>query len=95
MEEQWYADRSQLRTLLQDHPDWSTATLAAELGRSVGWVKKWKRRLRAKAILYSLSQDSAVAASGARLPRSTRTIWQILVRHGRIARPCFGYPQHP
>ena len=47
MEEQWYTARSQLRVLLEVHPTWSNAELAAQLGRSVGWVKKWKRRLRA------------------------------------------------
>jgi Integrase core domain len=135
MEEQWYADRSQLRALLATYPDRSSPELAAQLGRSVGWVKKWKRRLRAappgddtvlrgqsrarkhppaaiaqlvvdcivairdqppanlhrvpgpKAILYYLEQDGELAASGARLPRSTRTVWRILTRAGRIARP--------
>ncbi len=47
MEEQWYADRGQLRALLRAHPSRSTSELAAQLGRSTGWVKKWKRRLRA------------------------------------------------
>src|SRR3712207_1417661 len=47
MEEQWYAARSQLRALLQAHPRWSNPELAAQLGCSVGWVKKWKGRLRA------------------------------------------------
>jgi Integrase core domain len=135
MEEQWYADRSRLRALLATHPKRSTPELAARLGRSVGWVKKWKRRLRAappddetvlrglsrarkhpppaiaqpvvdgilairdqppanlqrvpgpKAILYYLEQDGELVASGARLPRSTRTVWRILTRAGRIARP--------
>jgi hypothetical protein len=116
MEEQWYADRSQLRALLASHPTRSNPELAAQLGRSLGWVKKWKRRLRAappgdetvlrgrsrarkhppanlqrvpgpKAILYYLERDGELAASGARLPRSTGTIWRILTRAGRIARP--------
>ncbi len=140
MEEQWYADRSQLRALLVAHPEWSTPELAARLGRSVGWVKKWKRRLRAappdddtvlrglsrarkhpppaisqvvvdrilairdeppanlrrvpgpKAILYYLHRDPELAAGGVRLPRSTRTVWQILRQYGRIAVP--GERQH-
>jgi hypothetical protein len=135
MEEQWYADRCRLRDLLRAHPDWSTRCLAAHLGRSRGWVKKWRRRLRdadpaddvvlrarpcarhhppptispavvervlalrdhppanlqripgPKAILYYLQQDAELVAGGARLPRSTRTVWQILARHGRIAHP--------
>ena len=45
MEEQWYADRCRLRELQQAHPTWTKRQLAAELGRSLGWVKKWRRRL--------------------------------------------------
>jgi hypothetical protein len=133
MEEQWYADRGRLRELLQRHPDWSKQALAAELERSLGWVKKWCRRLQAappddeavlwghsrarkhppprlsqevidrilairdhppanlqrvpgpRAILYYLHHDADLVASGVRLPCSTRTIWQILAQHGRIA----------
>ena len=40
-----------------------------------------------KAILYYLGRDPALAAQGVRLPRSTRTVWQILRQYGRIARP--------
>ena len=123
MEEQWYADRCRLREAQHAHPDWSKRRLADELGRSLGWVKKWRRRLRGqprarqhppppldpvvverilairdappanlqrvpgpKAILYYLPQDVTLAERGARLPRSTRTVWRILRRHGRIAR---------
>jgi len=50
MEEEWYADRTRLRQLLRDHPDWSHRACAAEIGRSLGWVKKWTRRLRAAAL---------------------------------------------
>src|SRR3712207_5468340 len=46
MEEQWVVDRCRLRELLRRHPDWSQRALARELGRSLGWVKKWCRRLR-------------------------------------------------
>ena len=135
MEEQYYADRARLRELLCAHPDWSTATLARQLGRSETWVKKWRARLRAappgdervlagrsrarrqpppsispevisrilairdhppgnlqrvpgpRTILYYLGQDADLRARGVRLPRSTRTIWEILTRHGRIAHP--------
>ena len=40
-----------------------------------------------KAILYYLGQDPELQAQGLRLPRSTRTVWQILRQHGRIALP--------
>ena len=133
MEEQWHADRCQLRDLLRVHPDWSARQVAEATGGSLGWAKTWRRRLRVaglddeavvwgqsrarthappaisaavidhilairddppgllqrvpgpKAILYYLHRDPALRTGGERLPRSTRTIWQILTRHGRIA----------
>lgn len=132
MEEDWYADRIRLRQLLRAHSDWSHRACAAEIGRSLGWVKKWTKRLRAaasdddsilrgqsrarthppppwdtrviarileirdqppehlrrtpgpKAILYYLQRDVDLQALGVPLPRSSRTIWRILSRHGRI-----------
>jgi hypothetical protein len=41
------ADRSQLRTLLLQCPDWTTAQYAHATGRSISWVKKWKKRFAA------------------------------------------------
>lgn len=38
-------------------------------------------------ILYYLQQDQDLAEAGVGVPRSTRTIWKILDRHHRIARP--------
>src|SRR5579871_1928378 len=135
MEEEHVADRARLRNLLLGKPTWTQAQLAAATGRSVGWVKKWRRRLRAaapgdetvlwghsrarhhpppathpavvaailrirddppehlqrvpgpRAILYYLARDPELAEQKAPLPRSTRTIWRILRRHGRIAHP--------
>ena len=46
MEEQWYADRCRPRELLRAHPDWTKHQLAAQIGRSLRWVKQWRRRLR-------------------------------------------------
>jgi hypothetical protein len=40
-----------------------------------------------KAILSYLPRDPALQARTAPLPRSTRTIWKILTRNGRIAHP--------
>ncbi len=135
MEAQWLADRTTLRTLLRTHPQWSVRDFAEAIGRSHGWVKKWRRRLRGalpeddailhshsrarkhppppldprvidrileirdqppenlqrtpgpKTILYYLARDPDLAAAGLRLPRSTRTVWQILRHYGRIALP--------
>ena len=47
MEAEWQADRSLLRQVLAQHPAWTNRQLAADTGRSVTWVKKWKKRLRA------------------------------------------------
>lgn len=135
MEAQWLADRTTLRTLLRTHPHWSVRDFAEAIGRSCGWVKKWRKRLRAaspdddailhshsrarkhpppplapqvidrileirdhppdnlhrtpgpKTILYYLARDATLLAQNLHLPRSTRTVWQILRQHGRIAIP--------
>jgi len=41
-----YADRINLLYVLQQHPDWTQPKLAQALGRSLGWRKKWRRRIR-------------------------------------------------
>lgn len=61
MEAKWLADRTTLRTLLRTHPEWSVRDFAEAIGRSRGWIKKWRRRLRAAspeddAVLHSLSR---------------------------------------
>jgi hypothetical protein len=44
--EQWIADRALLRRLLHAHPQWTQPQLAAAVGRSLGFVKKWLPRFR-------------------------------------------------
>lgn len=61
MEEQWVIDRAQLRELIAKHPDWTKRQLAEVIGRSISWVKKWRRRFREAApdddsVLYGLSR---------------------------------------
>jgi transposase InsO family protein len=46
MQERWIADRAMLQRLIQRHPEWTQQELANWIGRSVGWVKKWVKRLR-------------------------------------------------
>ena len=135
MEAQWYADRTLLRTLLRSQPTWTLQDYADATQRSLGWVKKWGKRLQGalpdddqplhshsrarkhpppslsplvverileirdhppehlqrtpgpKAILYYLARDPNLQAAGLRVPHSTRTVWQILRHHGRIATP--------
>lgn len=134
-EAHYVADRTYLRTLLRLQPTWSQQDYADATQRSLGWVKKWVKRLRAadpddgavlysqsrarrhppppldprviaailairdhppehlqrtpgpKAILYYLGRDTTLRDHGLRLPRSTRTVWQILRQAGRIALP--------
>ena len=45
-QEHWIADRATLQRLLRLHPEWTQQELANWIGRSKGWVKKWKKRLR-------------------------------------------------
>jgi hypothetical protein len=47
MEEQYYADRTHLKYLMQEHPDWTVAQYMEATGRSRSWVKKWRKRIRA------------------------------------------------
>jgi Integrase core domain len=61
MEEEWYADRAALRVALRERSRAPAPRLAREVGRSVSWVKKWRRRLRAAApddeeVLHSRSR---------------------------------------
>lgn len=60
-EEQWVAERAALRHLMTLHPTWTPAELAACLGRSKSWVKKWRTRFQAAApddrhVLFSQSR---------------------------------------
>ena len=134
-EAHYLADRMLVRSLLRTQPNWSLQDLADATHRSVGWVKKWRKRVQEaapddeqvlharscarkhppsplsplvvarileirdappdhlqrtpgpKAILYYLGRDPDLQAQGLRLPRSTRTVWQILRQHGRITLP--------
>ena len=46
METEWVMARIELYRLMREHPSWSIARLAEELGYSLSWVKKWRRRFR-------------------------------------------------
>jgi transposase InsO family protein len=46
MEEEWMRDRALLRDLLNTDPQTPPQELARATGRSVSWVKKWRKRLR-------------------------------------------------
>jgi len=61
MEAEWVKSRSELRTMLREHPTWSSRTAAEQLRRSVGWVKKWKNRFK-----ESQAEDEQVLRSRSR-----------------------------
>ena len=46
MEVVYYAARANLRRLMGLHPGWTGQQYATAVGMSVGWVKKWKKRLQ-------------------------------------------------
>ena len=43
MEEEWMRDWALLRDLLEKTPHASPQKLAQAIGRSVSWVKKWRK----------------------------------------------------
>lgn len=46
MEVVYYAARANLRRLMGVYPQWTNPQYAQAMGMSLGWVKKWKKRLR-------------------------------------------------
>ena len=64
MEAEWSADRAKLRLAVRDHPEWSVPHLAQQIGRSVSWVKKWRKRLAT-----APPEDEAVLHSRSRAPK--------------------------
>lgn len=46
MEAVYYAARANLRRLLTQYPNWTRQQYAQAVGMSLGWVKKWLKRLR-------------------------------------------------
>jgi hypothetical protein len=62
-EVQLIVERATLRWLAEHHPDWTQRELAAYLRRSVDWMNKWLKRLRAAdphdvTVLYSRTRAS-------------------------------------
>ncbi len=61
MEVVYYVARANLRRLMGLHPQWTQKQYAHEVGMSLGWVKKWKKRLQEaepedEGVLYSRSR---------------------------------------
>src|SRR5258708_15076641 len=64
MEVVYYAARANLRRLMGLYPQWTHQQYAQEVGMSLGWVKKWKKRLQEAA-----PEDEQVLYSRSRAPR--------------------------
>lgn len=69
----YYAARTNLYHLWQQHPQWDQATLAAALGCSKGWVKKWLRRFREERAAGLPVEQSLLGHSRARKQPPVKT----------------------
>jgi hypothetical protein len=67
METVYRMKRRNLRWLMQRHPTWSCRQLAEAVEMSLGWVKKWRRRLK-----ESEPEDEQVLHSRSRAPKHPR-----------------------
>ena len=74
MEAEWQADRSLLRDLIRTRPDLSLKQIAAQIGRSYGWAKKWARRLA-----QAPPEDLEVLHSRSRARKTPAASWDPLV----------------
>jgi hypothetical protein len=70
MEAIWFARRAALPCLWQQHPEWTNADLAAAVGASESWVKKWLARFKRVTITDpTLYQARSHARQTPRRPR--------------------------
>lgn len=88
MEEEWMRDRALLRDLLEKTPHASPQELAQELGRSVSWVKQWRKRLAAGDL-----HDPSVLCSYSRAHHAPYFRWDVLVTQ-RIVEMRFAAPEN-
>src|SRR5258708_9129189 len=88
MEEEWMRDRAFLRDLLRQHPQASPQELARMRGRSVSWVKKWRKRLTEGDL-----HDPSVLCSRSRAHHAPYFRWDIRVTK-RIVEMRLAPPEH-
>ncbi len=74
MEAEWQADRSLLRELIRSRPDLSLKQIAAQIGRSYSWAKKWAKRLA-----LAPPDDLEVLHSRSRARKTPAPAWDPLV----------------
>jgi hypothetical protein len=94
MEEEWIVDRSKLREVWFEHPNWSRKKIAKEVGRSEAWVRKWLKRIRQAPL-----EDREVLNGRSRVPHKLppsipeEVVNKILdIRDRPPARACSGSP---
>ena len=61
METEWVVARVELYRLLRQHPNWSQPRLAATLGHSLSWVKKWRKRFRTATVTWQTFRSQSRA----------------------------------
>ncbi len=88
MEEEWMRDRALLRDLLEKIPHASPQELAQATGRSVSWVKKWRKRLAA-----GDSHDPPLLCSHSRAHHTPYFHWDVCVIK-RIVEMRFSPPEN-
>jgi hypothetical protein len=81
MEEEWMRDRALLRDLLEKTPHASPQELALAIGRSVSWVKKWRKRLARSVIpmtplCCALARERTMRPTSAGMSVSPRRLWR-------------------
>src|SRR5260370_36545461 len=89
MEEEWMRDRALLRDLLNKDPQTPPQELARATGRSVSWVKKWRKRLT-----EDDPHDPSVLCSRSRAHHAPYFRWDVRVTQ-RIVEMRFSPPQKP
>jgi hypothetical protein len=86
MEAVYYAARANLRRLLKDQPAWTRQHYAQAVGMSVGWVKKWIKRLQEAPL-----QDEAVLQGQSRARKHPQSAsasgWSTASSRCAISRP--------
>jgi len=88
MEEEWMRDRALLRDLLQKSPQASPQELAQATGRSMSWVKKWRKRFAEED-----PHDPSVLCSRSRAHHAPYFRWDVRVIQ-RIVEMRFAPPEN-
>jgi hypothetical protein len=88
MEEEWMRDRALLRDLLEKTPQASPQELAQIVGRSISWVKKWRKRLTRSVIPVTrpscfLVRGPIMRPTSVGITGSSSGLWRCVLLHQR------------